>query len=495
MKPIIEMKNIVKTFSDNVVLDHVNFTLYEGETCALLGVNGAGKSTLIKILNGIYRADSGEIFFEGKNVKINVPQDAEKLGIRFVHQELNVCPDLTVAENIFLGHLKKNKFGFYDSKEIYKAAQELIDQLEIDIRATDRVGDLRAAEKQIIEILKAMTLNSKVLVLDEPTSSLSEKEKVIFFKLLATLKKKGVSFIFISHFLEDVLQISDRAIALKDAKNNGEFLTKEVTKEDLIIAMMGKNAVQKERIKQENKKNATPVLELRNLCSAGKFQNINLTAHSGMILGVCGLLGAGKSEIARAIYGLDTFDSGEIIYKGEKIAKSKPVEMMKRHVAIVTEDRKIEGFAPLMSISENITLSVLSKFSTKLGFIKEKERAAESLRIAKEMTVKMTSDKQKVESLSGGNQQKVIIGRCVESKPDLFILDEPTRGVDVYAKTEIYNILIDMANSGVAVLIFSSELEELLAVCTDIIVLRSGEIKGSVSASDINKAQLLSMIS
>ena len=367
MKPIIEMKNIVKTFSDNVVLDHVNFTLYEGETCALLGVNGAGKSTLIKILNGIYRADSGEIFFEGKNVKINVPQDAEKLGIRFVHQELNVCPDLTVAENIFVGHLKKNKFGFYDSKEIYKAAQELIDQLEIDIRATDRVGDLRAAEKQIIEILKAMTLNSKVLVLDEPTSSLSEKEKVIFFKLLATLKKKGVSFIFISHFLEDVLQISDRAIALKDAKNNGEFLTKEVTKEDLIIAMMGKNAVQKERIKQENKKNATPVLELRSLCSAGKFQNINLTAHSGMILGVCGLLGAGKSEIARAIYGLDTFDSGEIIYKGEKIVKPKPVEMMKRHVAIVTEDRKIEGFAPLMSISENITLSVLPKFSTKLG--------------------------------------------------------------------------------------------------------------------------------
>lgn len=214
-----------------------------------------------------------------------------------------------------------------------------------------------------------------------------------------------------------------------------------------------------------------------------------------MILGVCGLLGAGKSEIARAIYGLDTFDSGEIIYKGEKIVKPKPVEMMKRHVAIVTEDRKIEGFAPLMSISENITLSVLPKFSTKLGFIKEKERAAESLRIAKEMTVKMTSDKQKVESLSGGNQQKVIIGRCVESKPDLFILDEPTRGVDVYAKTEIYNILIDMANSGVAVLIFSSELEELLAVCTDIIVLRSGEIKGSVSASDINKAQLLSMIS
>ena len=192
MKPIIEMKNIVKTFSDNVVLDHVNFTLNQGETRALLGVNGAGKSTLIKILNGIYHADSGEIYFEGERVRINSPQDAEKLGIRFVHQELNVCPDLTVAENIFIGHLKKNRFGFYDEKGIYAASQDLLNQLEINIKATDRVGDLRAAEMQIIEILKAMILNSKVLVLDEPTSSLSEKEKVIFFNLLGTLKERGV---------------------------------------------------------------------------------------------------------------------------------------------------------------------------------------------------------------------------------------------------------------------------------------------------------------
>ena len=495
MEPIIEMKNIVKTFSDNVVLDHVNFTLHKGETCALLGVNGAGKSTLIKILNGIYHADSGEIFFEGNKVKISEPQDAEKLGIRFVHQELNVCPDLTVAENIFIGHLKKNRFGFYNSREVYKAAQELIDQLKIENKATDKVGDLRAAEKQIIEILKAMTLNSKVLVLDEPTSSLSEKEKVIFFHLLATLKERGVSFIFISHFLEDVLQISDRAIALKDAKNNGEFDTKHATKNDLIFAMMGKNAVQRERVERSEKSDAAPVLELKDLCSAGKFSHINLSVQRGTILGVCGLLGAGKSEIARAIYGLDPYDSGTIVYKGEVIRRPKPEMMMKKHVAIVTEDRKLEGFAPLMSISENITLSVLRNFSTKLGFMKEKARAAESLRIAKDVTVKMTSDQQKVESLSGGNQQKVIIGRCLESNPDLFILDEPTRGVDVYAKTEIYNILIDMANRGVTVLIFSSELEELLSVCTEIIILRSGEIKGRVSAKETDKAQLLSMIS
>lgn len=496
MEPIIEMRNIVKTFSDNVVLNRVNFTLYKGETRALLGVNGAGKSTLIKILNGIYHADAGEIFFEGEKVKINVPQDAEKLGIRFVHQELNVCPDLTVAENIFVGHLKKNKLGFYDKKKIYSEAQALIDQLEINIKATDRVGDLRAAEKQIIEILKAMTLNSKVLVLDEPTSSLSEKEKVIFFKLLDTLKKRGVSFIFISHFLEDVLEISDSATALKDAKNNGDFETKNTTKDELIYAMMGKSAVQKEKIDVDKNSNEEPVLELRHLCSVGKFHDINLKIRPGTITGVCGLLGAGKSEIARAIYGLDRFDSGQLIYKGQQIKNPTPEKMMKNHVAIITEDRKVEGFVPLMSISENISLSVLkSKFTSKLGFVKEKSRSEECQKIAEEVTVKMASDKQRVESLSGGNQQKVIIGRCLESNPDLFILDEPTRGVDVNAKTEIYNILIDMANRGVTVLVFSSELEELLAVCSKIIILRSGEMKGIVSADEVNKAQLLSRIS
>ena len=495
MEPIIEMKNIVKTFSDNVVLDHVNFTLNKGETRALLGVNGAGKSTLIKILNGIYHADEGEIFFEGKKVRIEAPQDAEKLGIRFVHQELNVCPDLTVAENIFIGHLKKNRLGFYDSRRIYKEAQELIDQLQIDIHATDRVGDLRAAEKQIIEILKAMTLNSKVLVLDEPTSSLSEKEKAIFFDLLARLKARGVSFIFISHFLEDVMAISDHATALKDAKNNGEFDTKSTTKDELIFAMMGKSAVQKDRVERLLDDDAKPILQLKDISSAGKYSHINLDIYPGTITGVCGLLGAGKSEIARTIFGLDRYDSGEILYKAETISHPRPDEMMKRGVAMVTEDRKLEGFIPLMSISENISLSVLPSFSTKLGFIKEKKRAQECLKIAKDMTVKMASDRQKVESLSGGNQQKVIIGRCVESNPDLFILDEPTRGVDVNAKTEIYNILIDMANRGVAILVFSSELEELLTVCSDIVILRSGVMKGMVKSSQTTKEELLSLIS
>ena len=494
MKPIIEMKNIVKTFSDNVVLDHVNFTLNQGETRALLGVNGAGKSTLIKILNGIYHADSGEIYFEGERVRINSPQDAEKLGIRFVHQELNVCPDLTVAENIFIGHLKKNRFGFYDEKGIYAASQDLLNQLEINIKATDRVGDLRAAEMQIIEILKAMILNSKVLVLDEPTSSLSEKEKVIFFNLLGTLKERGVSFIFISHFLEDVLQISDHATALKDSRNNGEFDTKKTTKEELIFAMMGKNAIQKERIEAEKGNDAPPILELRNLCSSGKFRNINLSVQPGMILGVCGLLGAGKSEIARAIYGLDKYDSGEIVYKGEVIKNPTPEKMMKNHVAIVTEDRKLEGFVPLMSISENITLSTLRRYAAKLGFVKEKLRCAKSLKIAQSVTVKMTSDKQKVESLSGGNQQKVAIAKWLAMDSDIIILDEPTRGIDVGAKYDIYCLVNQMVEEGKSVIMISSEMPELIGMCDRIYVMNEGELRGELDAKEATQEKIMSFI-
>lgn len=495
MKTILEMRNIVKAFSDNIVLDHVNFSLKEGETHALVGVNGAGKTTLIKILNGIYHADDGEIYFDGQKVIIKEPHDAEKLGIRFVHQELNICPDLNVAENIFVGHLKKSKAGLYDSKATIKAAQELIDQLQIDIKAVDNVRNLRAAEKQIIEILKAMTLNSRVLVLDEPTSSLSEHEKQIFFGLLQNLKSKGVSFIFISHFLEDVLQFSDRVTVIKDSVNNGEFDTANTTKDELIYAMMGKTIVQRDRTIKNVDEDAVPTLQLVELTSEGKFQKINLCVQPGMIMGVCGLLGAGKSEIARAIFGLDKFDSGKIILNGEEIRKPKPEMMMKKNVAMITEDRKLEGFVPLMSIRENITLSILKQFCNKLGFINEKKRTEASDKLADEVTVKRLSNEQNVMSLSGGNQQKVVVGRCVASRPVLFLLDEPTRGVDVYSKVEIYNILQDMASRGVSIMIFSSELEELLSVCHTILVLKSGYLIGEVNPEEIDKAGLLSMIS
>ncbi|EEG74327.1 sugar ABC transporter ATP-binding protein [[Clostridium] hylemonae] len=492
---ILEMNNIKKKFFDNVVLSGVDFSLKKGEIHALVGANGAGKSTLIKILNGIYSLDGGDISIEGKTVQIRQPSDAEKYGISFVHQELNVCLDLNVAENIFVGSLQKDKFGLYDAKKTIRKAQELIDDMKINISAKDTVRSLRAAEKQIIEILKAMTTNAKIMVLDEPTSSLTEKEKAVFFQLIYKLKENGVSIIFISHFLEDILQMTDRVTVLKDGHNNGVFQTAQVDKNILIEAMMGRSIVKRKETDVKRKETHTTALELKNFTSENKFKNISLTVKAGEIMGVCGLLGAGKSELARAVYGLDSYDSGELYLYGEEIRNPSPEKMMAKGTALITEDRKQEGFSQLLSIRETITLSNLGSFCNKAGVIKETGRKKFAEDMAKRMTVKCDSIEQRISELSGGNQQKVIIGRCVASMPRLFILDEPTRGVDVYAKMEIYNILTDMADQGVAILIFSSELEELIEVCDTITILKSGEVTGKVEPREISKNELFAMIS
>ncbi|WP_138263154.1 sugar ABC transporter ATP-binding protein [[Clostridium] hylemonae] len=492
---ILEMNNIKKKFFDNVVLSGVDFSLKKGEIHALVGANGAGKSTLIKILNGIYSLDGGDISIEGKPVQIRQPSDAEKYGISFVHQELNVCLDLNVAENIFVGSLQKDKFGLYDAKKTIRKAQELIDDMKINISAKDTVRSLRAAEKQIIEILKAMTTNAKIMVLDEPTSSLTEKEKAVFFQLIYKLKENGVSIIFISHFLEDILQMTDRVTVLKDGHNNGVFQTAQVDKNILIEAMMGRSIVKRKETDVKRKETHTTALELKNFTSENKFKNISLTVKAGEIMGVCGLLGAGKSELARAVYGLDPYDSGELYLYGEEIRNPSPEKMMAKGTALITEDRKQEGFSQLLSIRETITLSNLGSFCNKAGVIKETGRKKFAEDMAKRMTVKCDSIEQRISELSGGNQQKVIIGRCVASMPRLFILDEPTRGVDVYAKMEIYNILTDMADQGVAILIFSSELEELIEVCDTITILKSGEVTGKVEPREISKNELFAMIS
>ena len=491
---VIEMNHIVKKFGDNLVLKDVSFHLRKGEIHSLMGANGAGKSTLIKILNGLYHNDGGEILFKGKLADIKKVEDVEKLGVAFVHQELNICPDLTVAENIFVGNLKKKKMGVFNKSGTIKAAQDLIDMIQVDMKATDVVRNLRAAEKQIIEILKALTMNSEILVLDEPTSSLNEKEKEIFVGIVNRLKSQGVSIIFISHFIEDVLTLSDRVTVLKDGVNNGVFYAKDITKDELITAMMGKKAEMNRRDTSSKPADSPVVLELKSLCSEGKFENINLKIRKGSITGVCGLLGAGKTEIARAVTGIDNFDSGQVILEGETLKKITPEIMMKKHVAIVTEDRKSEGFVPLMSIRENSTLSIMKQFSNGLGILDFSKQTEYADELSRKMMVKMSSVEQEVVSLSGGNQQKVIIGRCVASRPKVFILDEPTRGVDVLAKSEIYKILIEMASQGVAIIIFSSELEELLEVCDEIVTLKKGKIVGQLSASELDKNTLLAKI-
>lgn len=491
----LEMRNIYKSFSGNSVLKGVDFQLRTGEVHSLMGANGAGKSTLIKILNGLYTADDGDIFLDGKKVQIRRSEDAEKQGISFVHQELNICPDLSVAENIFIGRLETGRFGLFDAAKTQKKAQELLDMVQINLDVTEKVGKLRGAEKQIIEILKALTMNANVLVLDEPTSSLNEKEKKTFFEIVNRLKGQGVSIIFISHFLEDVLTISDRVTVIKDGVNNGVFNAAEIDKETLITAMMG-SAIIKRQERKKNQSGADEIaMELRGLNSSNKFDNIDLKVKKGSIVGVCGLLGAGKTEIARAVFGLDPIDSGKIMINGKPVEKISPENMLMNGVTMVPEERKVEGFIPLLSIRENSTLSIFNKMCKKTGLFDYPKQISYAEDLAKKMTVKCSSIEQAVGSLSGGNQQKVIISRCVAVEPSIFILDEPTRGVDVHAKAEIYQILTDMANNGVAIIIFSSELEELLEVCDDIVVLKKGRVTEVVKAIETDKNTLLAKIS
>lgn len=493
-KVIVNMKDIRMSFSGNEVLKSVNFQLREGEVHSLMGANGAGKSTLIKILNGIYHAVSGNIEVNDIQVQIKTPKDAEKLGLAFVHQELNVCNDLTVAENMYIGNWIKNKRGLYDKKATSRRAKELLDIMGVELNPDTPVRKLRTAEKQVIEILKTMTRDAKVVILDEPTSSLNEKEKENFFGIIDRMKKNGVSIIFISHFLEDVVALSDRVTVLKDGVNNGIFLRGDYEKQDLVVAMMGKKIVGENMEPLTVREDAKVVLEVRELSSDKKFNNINMKIQLGDVVGVCGLLGAGKTEIARAILGLDEFDSGKIFLNGEEIKKPRPDIMIEKRAVLLTEERKLEGFVPLMSIRENATLSVMKKMSNRLGVIDRKKQKAFAEDISHKMTVKMSGIEQNVVSLSGGNQQKVVIAKCLASQPELFLLDEPTRGVDVYAKSEIYKILREAAEAGTAIVIFSSELEELLANCTKIIILKKGMITGVVSTKELTKNKLLSMI-
>lgn len=492
--PIVQMKQITMSFSGNQVLKGVDFDLRKGEVHSLMGANGAGKSTLIKILNGIYHPVSGFIEIDGTQVRIREPRDAERYGLAFVHQELNVCPDMTVAENMYIGNWATSHKGIYDRATTARNAAQLLDTMGVFLDPNAPVRYLRTAEKQIVEILKTLTRNARVIILDEPTSSLNEKEKDNFFEIVTKLKNKGVSIIFISHFLEDVIRLSDRVTVLKDGVNNGLFERGQYTKDDLVTAMMGCSMESSEYMPLELPADAPIALELRQLCSRKRFQNINMKIRAGDIVGVCGLLGAGKTEIARAIFGLDEIDSGKVILFGDEVSKPRPDVMLSKKVALLTEERKLEGFVPLLGIRENISLSIVKTLKKGLAINRQAQHNF-AHEYAQQMTIKCSSIEQPVTSLSGGNQQKVVLAKCLASQPKLFLLDEPTRGVDVFAKSEIYKILRQSAQEqGTTIVIFSSEMEELLANCSKIIILKKGQISGVVDTTTTNKNELLSLI-
>ncbi len=488
---ILEAKNICKSFSGVPVLQNVDFSVRKGEVHALMGENGAGKSTLIKILTGVYTKDSGSIFWDGKQVEINNYKECQKLGIACIYQELSVIPPLTVAQNVFLGR-EPQKLGLIDHKKMNEMTQALIDQYDFPLAPATLVSNLGIGLRQLVEILKGLSCDSRLLIMDEPTASLSGKEAESLFSIIDTLRKKGVSIIYISHRLEEVYKLSDRLTVLRDGKNAAVLNHDEIVPKKVIQTMIGKVVDESAGSSKEMRKNTNEVvLEVRNLSDAtGYFHNVSFQAHKGEILGFGGLIGAGRTELVRAIYGIDKLKEGEIWLNGKQMQLT-PKKSIRAGFGFVPEDRRGQGFIPLLSINRNTAL-------TNYDMIKKTGMAvsdAAELRMCREAIEKIDirpadPDKQ-VGLMSGGNQQKVVLGKWLMRDLKVLIVDEPTAGIDVGAKDEIYGILEGLASQGVVVLLVSSDLQELIRVSHRILVMRKGSVIKEFDSGTVTQSMVL----
>lgn len=484
---ILQVQNLSKSFLGVKALDNIQFGLQKGEVHALMGENGAGKSTFMKILMGLLKPDSGEIIFEGEVLKShNVYENLQK-GISMIHQEILVVPELTVAQNIFLGR-ETNYRSWLNDKAINQKAQEILDAIGIKINAQTKIKNLSIAEMQMVEIAKAISNNAKVIIMDEPTSALTDNEVMMLFKIIKDLKAKGVAIIYISHKMDEIYEITDRITVLRDGEYIATKNTNELDKNALIALMVGRQI--NDLFLENNSIKGESILSVKNLNKKGKFKDINFEVHAGEVLGIAGLMGAGRTEIARAIFGLDEYDSGEIIIKGNKVEIKSPEDAIKNGIGYVSEDRKALGFIPALSIKENISLSSLGNFA-KTWFVNASNEHEAATRLSTDLKIKSTSINQKVMTLSGGNQQKVVIGKVLLTAPSLVILDEPTRGIDIGAKFEIYKLINQLTDKGIAVIMISSELPEILGMSDRIMVLSKGKQTALLSKQEATQEKIM----
>lgn len=486
-KYYIEMLDINKTFPGAKVLNHIDFRIKLGEVQALMGENGAGKSTLMKILGGIYQKDkdSGKILVEGKETEINSVDDAKKYGISIIHQEISLAENMTVFDNIFMGReIDKSIKGFLNDKEMIRRAQAIVDELKVDIDVRKKVGDLSIAKQQMIEICRALLSNAKVIVMDEPTSSLTQTEIDQLFEQIRKLKEAGIAIIYISHRMEEIFKISDTITVLRDGQLVGSKPVGELDNQKIIEMMVGRDL--DNYMKNDEQLDVGDVcLEVRNLNNR-KLKDISFTLRKGEILGFAGLVGAGRTETARAIFGIDPISSGEILVHGKEVKIKNTSDAIKAGIGYVPENRKEEGLVLMSSIRSNLTISVLEEF-IKGCFVNKKKEDEIVDEYVNKLSIKMASTEQLVQFLSGGNQQKVVVSKWLATKPDILILDEPTRGIDIGAKTEIYHLIVEMAKSGVAVILISSEMEEIINLSTRIIVMYEGRIKAILTEEETRK--------
>lgn len=495
---VLKMQGICMTFPGVKALDHACLTLRKGEIRALMGENGAGKSTLIKCLTGVNKFEAGEIYLDGfdKPIVNKDTMDAQNKGIATVYQEVNLCPNLSVAENLYIGREPLTKIGTVNRKAMNRRAEELMKELELDVDVTRNLEDYSLALQQMIAIARAVDMDSKVLILDEPTSSLDDREVEKLFVMMRRLKAKGVGIIFVTHFLEQVYAVCDAITVLRNGQLVGEYDIADLPRVKLVAAMMGKDFDDLASIKKEgsgDKRKEPLVIEAKGMSHAGTIKPFDLEIHKGEVIGLTGLLGSGRSELARVIYGADRNQTGTLKVKGKEVKIKNPIDAMNLGMGLLPDDRKAEGIIGDLSVRENIILALQAKagIMKRIPMAKQIEIADKYIDL---LQIKTASRETLIKQLSGGNQQKVILARWLATDPDFLILDEPTRGIDIGTKTEIQKLVLKLADEGKSLIFISSEIEEMLRTCNRMAVLRDGAKVGEIEERDMNQMNVMKAI-
>jgi len=490
---VLNVKNIEKSFTGTKALKGVEFSLRKGEIHALVGENGAGKTTLMNVISGVFKPDAGEIYINGKKVEINSPYEAQKYNISFVHQEIALCDTVTVAENIFMPAINQSKSFTVNYKKLNAMAKEILKPLA-DIRPDKLVSDLSMSHHQIIEIARALSLNCKILILDEPTSALSESESKVLFKILHELKSRGIGIIYISHRMGEVFSECDRVTVLRDGNYLGTYDIKDVDRREIVNKMVGREIDDTYPQKLKDMQMTREVIFEVEDFTGKKFRNISFKLFKGEVLGIAGLIGSGRSELAQAICGFSQVKKGKVIYKGKEVKLNAPSDSIKKGIVYLTEDRKIDGLFLDLSIMQNISAMDIPKISGKV-IINSRLEENQASQYVKTFNIKSRTLNQSVRSLSGGNQQKVLFSKILSVNPKIIFLDEPTRGIDVGAKAEIYKLIRELAGEGIGIIFISSELPEIVGMSDRVIVMHEGEKSGEITGEDINEKKIIHLAS
>lgn len=485
---ILSLENITKIFPGVKALDRVRIDLLAGEVHTLMGENGAGKSTLMKIIAGVYKPEEGQYYFEGKEVNFHSPRDAQLKGISIIYQEFNLIPHLSIAENIFLGREPVNRIGKVDWKKMHEKTRELLNELAVNLNPQEKIVNLSIANRQMVEIAKALSFNSKVIIMDEPTAVLEDEETEHLFKIIAELKEKKVGILYISHKMDEIFKISDRITVFRDGKYIKTLQASATDTNEIIKLMVGRE-IETLFPKREDLRGQT-VLEVKNLKVSKRFQNIDFSLRQGEVLGVAGLMGCGKIDLGKAIFGYFPDLLGSIFLHGKKLNLKSPEMAIKQKISLVSEDRKNGGLIIQRDVKENITLASLNKITrlNRIQHVMEKEIVKKAIQ---KFNIKVSSIKMPARTLSGGNQQKIVLAKWLETLPEILILLEPTRGIDIGSKTEIYNLINELAKLGIAILYISSELAELVGICDRVLVMHEGKISGEVVGEEITQEKIM----